>query len=264
MNNPHGIRCVALDFDLTLFDYKSPADSKILHPWFEKLHGSGVQAGIASGRTLESLRYELDKLDMPWMNPFPAFVIHEESVIFSPASGGDFQGWNSSRQEQTRLVSALVRPYFEECAARCLELGIGIEEPVSESPAGVTLVLETPAVAEKQRMLLAEATSHLADVRLSRNHHILMATHAAYHKGSALHHWAGLQGIPASQILAVGDNLNDLCLFEQQWGFQCATVGNADPHVKSRIQECAGHIAEQEIAFGVAEIFEIYFGPLRD
>lgn len=263
MNNPHGIRCVALDFDLTLFDYKSPADTKILRPWFERLHSSGVSVAIASGRSLESLRYELDKLDMPWMNPFPAFVIHEESVIFSPASGGDFQGWNSSRQEQTRLVSALVRPYFEECAARCLELGIGIEEPVSESPAGVSLVLETPAAAEAQRVLLAEAISHLSDVRLSRNHHILLATHANYHKGSALNHWAALENIPPTRVLAVGDNLNDLSLFEHQWGFRCATVGNADPRVKDRIRECSGHIAAGEIAFGVAEIFELYFGPLR-
>jgi hydroxymethylpyrimidine pyrophosphatase-like HAD family hydrolase len=264
MKNPHGIRCVALDFDLTVFDYKSPSDSKILHPWFEKLHGSGVQAGIASGRTLESLRYELEKLDMPWMSPFPSFVIHEESTIFSPVNEEEFFAWNSARGLETQRVSALVRPYFEECAARCIQNGIGIEEAVAESPAGVSLVLETPAAAETQRILLAEATSHLADVRLSRNHHILMATHAAYHKGSALHHWAGLQGIPASQILAIGDNLNDLCLFEHQWGFRCATVGNADPHVKARIRERAGHIAEQEIAFGVAEIFEIYFGPLRD
>jgi len=263
MKNPHGIRCVALDFDLTLFDYKSPADTKILIPWFEKLHELGVQAGIASGRTLESLRYELDKLDMAWMRPFPAFVIHEESIIFSPATEGDFLAWNSARGQETQRVSALVRPYFEECAARCTQEAIGIEEGVSESHAGVTLVLETPAAAERQRLLLAEATKDLSAVRLSRNHHILMATHADYHKGSALHHWAGLEGVPPSRVLAIGDNLNDLCLFETQWGFHCATVGNADPHVKARIRERSGHLATQEIAFGVAEIFECYFGPLR-
>lgn len=260
MSAPHDIRCVALDFDLTIFDYRQPEDTRILAPWFALLASRGIQVGIASGRTVESLRFELEKLSMPWMSPFPAFAIHEEAHIHSPEPSALIAEWNQSSLETMDRFARRVRPYFEACAAQCAREGIPILEMPGQSPAGVTMVLETPAAAEALRLSLSASTAHEHDLRVARNHHILMATPASLHKGAALGHFCRSSGIDPLETLAIGDNLNDLCLFEQ--GFRCATVQNADPLVKEAVLARQGFVAPRPIAFGVLEIFEHHFPHL--
>jgi hypothetical protein len=57
----------------------------------------------------------------------------------------------------------------------------------------------------------------------------------------------------------VGDNLNDLVMMDQSLGFQCATVGNAEPAVSQLVAERGGYQAGAPIAFGVVEVFDALF-----
>jgi len=255
------IRCIALDFDLTMFDYSRPRDTRVLIPWFERLHESGVLMGIASGRTLENLGEELRKIDISWRRPFPQFVIHEEFYIHWPDAPDQKQihAWNQACAASVRKLCREARPQFDSCAAQMERLGIGIEIGVVANDAGLTLVLETPAGAEQARVLLQSLVPPHSGARISRNHHILLATPAEYHKGSALDRLRTLGGFPPSDVLAIGDNLNDLAMMEESRGFRCATVRNADPMVRDAVAGRGGRQATQPIAFGIVELFDSLF-----
>lgn len=256
------IRCVALDFDLTIFDYSRPQDTRVLIPWFQRLYDANVIAGIASGRTLEDLKRELSSIDMPWENPFPQFVIHEEFYIHWPDAPdpGQVERWNQACSVAVRDLCRKVRPYFDTCATQMESLGIRIEFPVTENDAGISLVLEDPAGAERARILLESMLPRNFPARISRNHHILLATPAEYHKGSALDRLRQLAAFDSEDVLAIGDNLNDLAMLDKSRGFRCATVENADPVVRKAVAERQGHQASRPIAFGIVELFDQIFG----
>lgn len=254
-------KCVALDFDLTIFDYRRPADTRVLIPWFDRLHKDGKMVGIASGRTLADLKYELQKIEMPWEKPFPHFVIHEEFYIHWPGSPAhaDISAWNATCAGSVESLCQAMRPSFDVCASEIAARGVRIEKGVEETRAGISLVLENPAGAEQARLLLQEIVGTAHDARISRNHHILLATPAAYHKGTALNKLRSLADLAPDEVLAIGDNLNDLAMLEDSMGFRCATVGNAEPLVSELVTERGGHIAQALLAFGVVEIFEKTF-----
>lgn len=255
------IRCVALDFDLTMYDYSRPMDTRVLIPWFQRLSDAGIMAGIASGRTLENLQEELVRIGMAWGQPFPDFVIHEEFYISWPGSPRQeaIRLWNDACALSVKELCREFRPLFDECASQMESLGIRIEAGVSETDAGLTLVLENPAGAERARCILQDMIPPGASARVSRNHHILLATPAEFHKGSALDHLRINAGFDAPELLAIGDNLNDLSMFEESRGFRCATVSNADPKVRSAVAGRGGHLAAQPIAFGIVELFDGIF-----
>jgi len=259
MDNP--IRCVALDFDLTMYDYSRPRDTRVLLPWFQRLQEAGVMVGIASGRTLENLREELRRIDISWRQPFPQFVIHEEFYIHWPDAPDqeEIRQWNEACAEAVKELCRGFRPHFDSCAAQMEGLGIGIEAGVVENDAGLTLVLENPAGAERARVILQGMMPPGSSARISRNHHILLATPAEYHKGSALDRLRLLGGIDSNDVLAIGDNLNDLAMLEASRGFRCATVSNADPRVGSLVSDRGGRQATKPIAFGVVELFDWIF-----
>lgn len=255
------IRCVALDFDLTMFDYSRPEDTRVLIPWFQRLHDAGVLVGIASGRTLDNLGEELRKIGMAWRQPFPQFVIHEEFYIHWPGAPdqGEVRNWNRACADSVRNLCRQVRPQFDACAAQVESLGIKIETGVVENDAGLTFVLENPAGAERARALLQEMIPPKSLARVSRNHHIVLATPAEYHKGSALDRIRLLGGILPCNVLAIGDNLNDLAMMEESRGFHCATVSNADSLVRDTVAARGGLQAKRPIAFGVGELFGSIF-----
>lgn len=255
------LRCVALDFDLTMFDYSRPADTCILGPWFERLHDEGLTLGIASGRTLADLKYELEKIGMGWGKPFPHFVIHEEFYIHWPGSTAvtEISDWNGQCAAAVQAVCRHMRPSFDACAAKMAALGVGIKAGVEETPAGLTLVLENPAGAEQARLLLQEIAGPEHPARISRNHHILLATPAARHKGTALEKLRTLAGFAPAEVLAVGDNLNDLAMMDDSLGFHCATVGNAEAEVSRLVAKRGGRQAKAAIAFGVVEVLDEVF-----
>lgn len=72
-------------------------------------------------------------------------------------------------------------------------------------------------------------------------------------KGARLVEWAGSRGIPAEAIIAIGDNFNDISMFEKV-GLSIA-MGNADPVVKA----AATRVTETNVADGVAQAIEHLF-----
>ena len=256
------IKLIALDFDLTIYDYRRPADTLHLRSWFERLSSQGVLVGTASGRTFESLRHEITAIGMEWGKPFPSFAIVEEGVILSP-DGEPWPGLDQRNRDRALVIddmNARLLPHFESAANWATANQISIERAISTGPFGINVVFDTPANAERVRQQLLTQVPRDWNCRISRNHHIGLGLPIGSEKGQAVSDLVRRLNLSNHEALVVGDNLNDLCMLDSHHGFRTATVGNAVPEVRNAIAVNGGVQAEGHIAFGVAEIFAAHFG----
>jgi hypothetical protein len=81
-------------------------------------------------------------------------------------------------------------------------------------------------------------------------------------KASALLHLAELRGISASEILAIGDNWNDVSMF--QMAGHSAVMANAPPDLRALAAERGWFIAPSNDEDGVASVIESVLASTRD
>lgn len=255
------IKLVAMDFDLTIYDHSRPIDTLRLQSGFEGLSRAGIMLGLASGRSVNELKSPLEEIGFSWGKPFPDFVICNEGEIRLP-DGSDWPGaqvWNSNRGRLVLQTNTKLLPCFEKLVDWASRQGFPIIRDISSDVSGMNVVFETPYVAEEACLYLRKMLSDFPEVEISRNHHIVLALPRQASKGMALAKLAELLGLQAKQVLAIGDNINDLSMLSKDSGFTVATVANADTSVRCNVEEAGGFIADKAISLGVNEIFLHYF-----
>ncbi len=257
----HRIKLVALDFDLTIYDYADPPAIQILREWFIRLDRAGVACGLCSGRSRKSLRQVLGEVGIEWNAPFPRFVIADEGYLM-PTEGEpsvEMEQWNRLRTEAVEQLAQQVQPIFEREVAALADKGLQATAPVSPGPAGLATTYENPPEAWKAFKRIQPIIARYEDAYLSLNHHILMIVPRQFTKGTALAELGRLRSLALPQILAVGDNLNDRTMLCDRLGFTVATVANADPLIRRGVRAAGGFVASKKIAAGVCEIFAHHF-----
>ncbi len=255
------IKMVAMDFDLTLYDHSRPTDTLQLQPLFEKLHRKGILLGLASGRSVRELQEPLEDIKFPWRNPFPDFVICHEGEIRSP-DASDWPGakiWNSQRNQLVLQANIRILPHFEELAEWAQQNGLILLRNIQTNICGTSIVFETPEIAERARNRLKKNLSDFPEIEVSRNHHIVLAMPKEASKGKALAKLAELSGLHPEEVLAIGDNINDLSMLNKDIGFTIATVTNADPCIRRNVEAAGGMVSANAISLGVSEIFLHHF-----
>ncbi len=70
-------------------------------------------------------------------------------------------------------------------------------------------------------------------------------------KGTTLARWATLQGLDASEVMAVGDNLNDVEMLD--FAGTAYVMGNATEAIKSRGYRVTGTNDESGLAMAIRE-----------
>ncbi len=253
-----------MDFDLTLYDYRNPPATMNLLPWFTRLAQHGVRAGIASGRDYADLRKTVTELGFEWANPFPGFVICEEGVILD-IHGQCWPGakeWNSNRAQRIAEGNRKAVVIFEDLVRWAQDRGIPVTRPILATAAGVNVVFDTP---ESGAIVLEELRTRLAgepELVAARNHHLVLALPHGTDKGAAVAELARLCKLDPSQVLTIGDNLNDWSMLCDSHGFRPATVANAVPEIIAGVRRRGGIVAQAEISDGIAEIFEQVFASV--
>jgi HAD superfamily hydrolase (TIGR01484 family) len=256
------IRLVGLDFDLTIYDYANPSKTAELIPWFKALDALGIAAGIVSGRDYDDLKKTLEETGVVWAGPFPNFIICKEGHIVQ-SDGSEVKaarGWNSWRMEVTEKCNNKLKPIFEIEIKKAVGSGLVCIDDLTLTDAGIKVVFETPQMAEIVRKSLVAAISHLPEYRITRNHHIILGQPTGADKGGALAAYTKISGLKEQEVLAVGDNMNDLSMIAGPYDFNVATVANADESVLNAVIAKKGYIASKKCSSGVAQIFEHYFG----
>ena len=254
------IKLIGLDFDNTLYD----GANSLAHvrPWFERLRARGLKLGLVTGRTFGSLQKLFDADGCPWGDPFPDFAICFESRILTP-DGGSIEGcerWNRERDAEVEDAHGIIE---RELSAWLRELqadGIVSQHVWLDSNYGLYMEFDSPehslAACEKLRLLADPAHP----LRFVRNYSGLSIHAKNRSKGPALATLLEAWKIPQAEVLVIGDSFNDLCMMNDDYHYQVATVANADPAIHDAVLKKNGIISERTCSLGVIDIFEKVFG----
>jgi Cof subfamily protein (haloacid dehalogenase superfamily) len=144
------------------------------------------------------------------------------------------------------------RPYLLE--VRPIERAFdGGEEPIQGMICGT---VEEMAAAEKH-LLESDVAAHLATHRTeyaARNLSILDLLPPGCSKGAALHSLASIRGLERHQIMAIGDNLNDLEMLE--YAGRAVVMANASEEVRALARRRGWEQTASNDDDGVAQVVE--------
>jgi Cof subfamily protein (haloacid dehalogenase superfamily) len=268
VGNPHSglaYDLVAVDVDGTLLDSQgelSPGTAEA----FQEARQQGVRLTLVSGRAKVSLLHILEalRIDQP-------YIAAQGAYIADPISGEVIHQQAMSQQD----TEAIVR------IARALDVSVFYENPdriygemkprhanLVHGDEHVALVLvddllhEAPGPPPKMAILGEPELLRQVEQRI-RSHN--PSLHAAYPfptaldvsrpgvtKGVALRKLAHHFGIPLSRVVAIGDQNNDLTMFEVA-GLSVA-MGNAPPEVKAAADIVAPSNDEGGVAWALREL----------
>ena len=194
-------RAIAFDYDGTIAERGRVAEST--KAALRSLHEGGFQLILVSGRRLESLRSLCDGLDL-----FDAVVAENGAVSFCPQSGVE------------HLIAPPVNRAF-------------LAELKEKLPKAALFVGQSMVATEAENVDLIRAIidrgGYDLDVVGCGGRVMILASGVS--KGSGLAHAVARLGLRRDQVVAVGDEENDIALFEG-CGLAVA-VRNATPKLKA-------------------------------
>ena len=249
---------MAFDYDDTLVLKGEPpkVDARFFEclRWVRSTYGSAW--GIATGRSLFQLMEGFNEAQFPFL---PDFVVTREREIFFPGQFGRWvphEEWNRNCEKdhnrlfrRCRRMLARIRKFVEE------ETG---GEWVSVEGDAAGIVATTSAEMDRIQEYVEKIANH-SKLTFERNSIYLRFSHVKYRKGTGLLEAADRWGIGPAQILAVGDNYNDLSMLQPEVCEASGCPANALPEVKNYIAGRGGKVAGNVGSVGVMEVMKHYF-----
>ncbi|MEO6055039.1 MAG: HAD-IIB family hydrolase [Chthoniobacterales bacterium] len=252
MNLP--VHLLSTDFDGTLIGH--PSDGRCISEFGEILKSHKAAGGkwvINTGRsfihTLEGMEHFQAPLE-------PDFLIALEREIYCRDEQGGWQehmDWNNTCREQHQILFKEVKPLID---ALCAYISDSTDVTlISEGLQPVGLVTTSEEVMHRVVEVIERHGREYPNFAYQRNTIYLRFCHSAYHKGSALSEIGRMLNISAQNILAAGDNYNDLGMLDGKHAAMTACPENAIPEVKQMVKDSAGYIASAKYAEGIAEAY---------
>ena len=251
------IRLLALDIDGTLLDSNGTlpeANRRAVKAAIDK----GVEVALATGRRYDFARSIFEQLPEPLTlilsngavvksrdgrtltrRLLPREIAHHvlqrtpehresAAVVFDRPREGQvvFEAIDWEHPRHARFFSAN-RPFLAESRP--------LEECLTEDPVQVMFSGGCAAMRTLFDQLRVQA-DHLFSVALTEYEHrdfsLVDVIRAGVSKGSALHEWSQTQGYARSEVMAMGDNLNDIEMLE--YAGRPVVMGNAIPDLRTR------------------------------
>ena len=249
---------LGFDFDdtLVLKDGPPEVDSRFFDclKWVRSTYGAAW--GIATGRSLYQLMEGLNEAHFPFL---PDFVVAREREIFFPGQFGRWvpdEDWNKQCEKdharlfrKSKRVLGKIRDHVEtQTDGRWVSV---------EGDAACIVASSVEEMDEIQEVIKSLSTHR--DLTYERNTIYLRFSHRAYRKGSCLQEAATRWGIQGDQILAVGDNHNDLSMLQAEICDACGCPANSVPEVKEFVKNRGGKVATNPGSLGVMEVMKHYF-----
>jgi Cof subfamily protein (haloacid dehalogenase superfamily) len=281
------IRLLALDIDGTLTDHNFQVPARNIAA-LRAAHEAGIEIMLATGR-----RHDY-ALPIALELGFPIWLISSNGALIRSSTGETFftdrlpartaaeliqymdefrghavltfdrpanvAGNNSlvleSADELNRTVSRWLevnRPYIKFVSP--LEDAL-TEDPLQAMYCGRVAAME----ALRQRLSQADFLDKITVLKTQYDHRdlcILDILNRECSKGHALRRWAEQRGIPREQVMAIGDNHNDLEMLE--FAGVAVVMGNASHELKQNGWTVTGSNEESGVAQAVEEILGLAF-----
>jgi Cof subfamily protein (haloacid dehalogenase superfamily) len=283
------IRLIAVDIDGTLLDPHFQISARNAAA-LEAAHKAGAQVILATGRRHDYALPIAQQLD------FPVWLISSNGALIRSIDGETFYADQLPRQVAAKLIrhmdefrgnavltfdrpdhDALILERVDvlnQTIARWiennsryiryvspLEHALEDEDPIQAMYCGRVMRMEEAQV----RLAEADFLEEITILRTQYDHRdlcILDILNRDCSKGHALRRWAERHGILPEEIMAIGDNYNDLEMLEFA-GFP-VLMGNASNELKQNGWKLTGSNAESGVAQAIEELFGAGFQePVR-
>ena len=272
------IRLVALDLDGTILERGQQIQPALVQA-LRELGPRGIRSTAATGRPLG---FQLALLQQHGLGPAaaaPSALMVDErelylltaSVLTQPttdlATGSScyqpHTAWNTCLRQRWETLHPLAMHWLQRAREEAAGRGWPAADhlPESEAAARGLPTLEFQEIGHAVTIciwLAARLAAVAPDLACNRNARLVQIHDARAGKGLALAELARLWEIRPEQVLAIGDSHNDLSMLDAPRGFQVATVGNADEHVKTLVAQRRGYVAAGVAGAGVLEALAAY------
>ncbi|MDO5301241.1 MAG: HAD family hydrolase [Tissierellia bacterium] len=256
------IRLIALDFDGTIAEYEQAFDAHMAHH-LERWQQMGIHVVVASGRPFRSLKRILDALpgELPIVSSNGNILRYKNSLKTLHASymspelietnirllrkrgihpvfhvDGYEKGYDLAVLEPP---SPRERTYIEKYENRCITV---TPETIAMEKVLVIAAYMTPAQFDAyvaQPEIQRSSGQYHSLKSLNREFNLIEVVEASSNKFRAVQHYAQLMGIGPDEILAAGDDMNDLSMVEG------AAIGIAMPTAPEVVRRAADYVAEK-------------------
>jgi Cof subfamily protein (haloacid dehalogenase superfamily) len=280
---PHNIRLLALDIDGTLLDphFKiSPQNLSALRA----AHAAGIEIILATGRRHDYALPIAQELGIP------ARLISSNGALIRSTGGQTFYADWLPAATAARVIhhmndfrahavltfdrpgnNALILERFEELNqtisrwiqtnASFIQYVSPLEDALVEDPIQAMYCGRVARMEEAQcRLAQADFLSEITILKTQYDHRdlcILDILNQGCSKGHALRRWAERHHIPRTQVMAIGDNFNDLEMLE--FAGVAVVMGNASQELKQSGWRVTGSNAENGVAQALQEILGLAF-----
>jgi Cof subfamily protein (haloacid dehalogenase superfamily) len=267
MQNITSIDLIAIDIDGTLLNSQGGLSTGA-RAAIDKARDQGVQVVIVSGRNRVGLLHfmKLADLELPYIgsggayitNPVTGEVIQETPVpratiekilaIARKAKAAIFIEANSRlfAEADPQVIASI-----QALAGIDVVLTEDILQDFTGDPQKIVMVKDPDSLAD----LEAEIRQKVANITLSYSSPVyLEVTKQGVNKGAALIQLARYMGVPLARIAAIGDERNDLSMFEVA-GLAIA-MGNASTEVRAAADLIAPSNDEGGVSWAIHQILE--------
>lgn len=246
------LRLISTDFDGTLIGFSGEQDAcvPLLKEVLLEAKAQGALWVINTGRSLE---FTLQGL-VDFQGPFaPDFLIVNERHLFRREG----QEWISMEPWNAECDAVHERLFFRtegllEALRNWADVTSGVQLlPDSQCPQG--LVTRDEQTMDAVATFLDSLSLRFADFSYQRNAIYLRFSHRSYSKGAALRHLRDELGLSVEEVLAAGDNHNDLSMLESTVAGMRTCPANAIAEVRAAVAEGGGYVAHSYFGEGTAE-----------
>jgi len=255
------LRLISTDFDGTIHsDTEVPGIPLSLQRRLVDLQAAGVRWVINTGRDRASLAATLAEVSMAAR---PDFLVLVEREVYVREERGfvPLGGWNRRCDEDHQQVFERVRVDLDGLTAW---IRSRFDATVYSDPwSPLCLMARTNRDADAVMVRLEEYCAGVPDLAVMRNDVYARFCHRAYHKGSALAEIGRHLGVGPAEILAAGDQLNDLPMLVPEVARWLVAPANAIEPVKAAVRRAGGHVSGRPAGHGVEEALDRLTPSLR-
>ena len=277
------IRLLAVDIDGTLLDPQFKISAENLAA-LRAAYAAGVELVLATGR-----RHDY-ALPIAQEIGIPCWLISSNGALIRSSSGETFYFDRLPSTIAGKLIrhmdacrghavltfdrqgtNALVLERFEELNqsisrwiqvnAQCIQYVSPLEEALIEDPIQAMYCGRVARMEEaQQRLAQADFLHEIAILKTQYDHRdlcILDVLNRGCSKGHALRRWAEEHGIRREQVMAIGDNFNDVEMLE--FAGLAFVMGNASQELKQSGWKVTSSNAESGVAHALQEVLGLAF-----
>lgn len=251
------LQLISLDLDGTIACYEPQLDiAPEVIPVLARASEKGIRWLLNSDRWIEDMEEIAERLP-PEQRPC-GLLTRQKDIFFLADDGSEYlpcDEWNDAQEILHRAAWQQVHPFF---AAWEREIRETFSVQMSFVTDQVFAFCVPPNQAPDLVEFVADCCRPWSELKVSGNHEWIFLIHAEFSKARLLTEAAARMGISAAEILAVGDGLNDLSIFDGVTAGMTGCPANACTEVMQAVRSTKGMVATAEGPPGTVQVLEYF------